>query len=199
MVPPSLSTAFQARRRCLFVVVSCSGKLQLICYNILCFSVLLKTSNRRGTQFHAEQWSSFVLSSHLDPIGDQNDELLVLTHCMYLAYLVLYLVLCMFGNIYLCIVCLRLGNTSCGIQQGMLCQTKALLVDGSLTPQIMTPWGWIASLVGPKVNMCRNRQIYTCAPYLVCFGAWCSIIHNESEVFQILCYRERRGKALRAT
>ena len=37
------------------------------------FTVLLKTSNGRETQLHAEEWSKFVMHSHLDPIGDQND------------------------------------------------------------------------------------------------------------------------------
>ena len=32
-----------------------------------------KTPNRRGTQFHVEKLPNFVLSSNLDPIGDQND------------------------------------------------------------------------------------------------------------------------------
>ena len=53
------------------------------CFFVLfffCFYLFLKTPNRRGTQFHAEKWSNFVLSSHLDPIGDRNDvrELLLL-------------------------------------------------------------------------------------------------------------------------
>ena len=33
----------------------------------------LKTPHRRGTQIHADKWSSVALVSHLDPIGDQND------------------------------------------------------------------------------------------------------------------------------
>ena len=35
------------------------------------FYLFGKTPNRRGTQFHVDKWSNFVLSSHLDPIGDQ--------------------------------------------------------------------------------------------------------------------------------
>ena len=37
------------------------------------YADLLKTRNRRGTQFHAEKQPNLVLSSHLDPIGDQDD------------------------------------------------------------------------------------------------------------------------------
>ena len=43
------------------------------CCQISCLCLFLKTPNRRETQFHAWGWSKFVLSSHLDPIGDQND------------------------------------------------------------------------------------------------------------------------------
>ena len=45
--------------------------------NMLCLYPFGKTSNRRATQINAEKLSSFVLSSHLDPIGEQNDVLLV--------------------------------------------------------------------------------------------------------------------------
>ena len=38
-----------------------------------CFYRFLKTPNRRGTQNHFRNWSIFVLSSHIDPIGEQND------------------------------------------------------------------------------------------------------------------------------
>ena len=38
-----------------------------------------------------EQSSIFVLNSHLDLIGDQNDAQYLSIHCAYLAYLVLYL------------------------------------------------------------------------------------------------------------
>ena len=39
----------------------------------LVFLHILETPNRRGMQFHAEKWSNFALSSHIDPIGDRND------------------------------------------------------------------------------------------------------------------------------
>ena len=41
--------------------------------NIMCFVLFLKPSNRRGTQLHSGRRSNFVLSSHLESIGDQND------------------------------------------------------------------------------------------------------------------------------
>ena len=40
--------------------------------NMLCFYLFLKTPNRRGTHSYAEKLPNFVLSSHIDPIGDQN-------------------------------------------------------------------------------------------------------------------------------
>ena len=48
-------------------------------------------TNRRGMQFHVEKSSNFVLNSHLDPVGDQNDVHYLAIYCVYLAYLVLYL------------------------------------------------------------------------------------------------------------
>ena len=41
--------------------------------NIGCFYLFLKTPNRRETQRHSKWRLNFVLSSHLDPIGDRND------------------------------------------------------------------------------------------------------------------------------
>ena len=35
--------------------------------------LFLKTPNRRGTKNHFRNWSIFVLSFHIDPIGDRND------------------------------------------------------------------------------------------------------------------------------
>ena len=34
----------------------------------------VENTSRRETQVHAEWWSNFVLSLHLDPIGDRNDD-----------------------------------------------------------------------------------------------------------------------------
>ena len=42
-----------------------------------------ETSNRRGTQSWAEKWSIFVLRSHLDPIGEQNDVQYFSISCQY--------------------------------------------------------------------------------------------------------------------
>ena len=46
--------------------------IQLLSTN-MCLAVLLKTSNRRGTQIHSKWLLSSVLFSHLDLIGDQSD------------------------------------------------------------------------------------------------------------------------------
>ena len=59
--------------------------------DIVYFYLFLETSNRRGTQFHAEKLSKFVLGSHLDPIGGQNDVQHLLIYFVDLAYLGLYL------------------------------------------------------------------------------------------------------------
>ena len=48
------------------------------------FYLLLKTSNRRGTKKHAEKLSNFVLNSHLEPIGDQNDVLSLSIYGVYI-------------------------------------------------------------------------------------------------------------------
>ena len=45
----------------------------LIFSNIYVFYLFLKTPNRRGTHSNAEKLPKFVLSSHIDPIGDRND------------------------------------------------------------------------------------------------------------------------------
>ena len=52
---------------------------------------MLKTPNRRATHSCAEKMTNFVLNSHLDPIGNQNDVQQILIYCVYCAYLVLYL------------------------------------------------------------------------------------------------------------
>ena len=55
---------------------------------------VLETPSRRRTPFDTETLSSFVLNSHLDPIGDQNDVnnwQYVSIYIVYLAYSV-YLV-----------------------------------------------------------------------------------------------------------
>ena len=35
--------------------------------------MFFQSPNRRGTQFHVEKLSKFVLNSHIDPIGERND------------------------------------------------------------------------------------------------------------------------------
>ena len=45
----------------------------LIVCNIYSFYLFSKTPNRRGTHSYAEKWSNFVLSFHIDPIGNRND------------------------------------------------------------------------------------------------------------------------------
>ena len=65
--------------------------LGLVVVNIHGFLYLEKTSNRREIQFHAETLSSFVLNSHLDPTGEQNDVHHLSRYCVYLAHLVLHL------------------------------------------------------------------------------------------------------------
>ena len=77
--PQALFTAEQACRRhffferhacfktCPFLTSMC------ICLYLFCFGVFSKTPNRRGTQRHSKWRLNFVLGSHLDLMGDQND------------------------------------------------------------------------------------------------------------------------------
>ena len=52
--------------------------------NTYCFQLFSTTPNRRGTQFHANKQLNFVLSSHPDLIGYQNDvQLSTHTHHVY--------------------------------------------------------------------------------------------------------------------
>ena len=46
-------------------------------------------THRRGAQNHFRRWSSFVLSSHIDPLGDQNDVKYWSMYWLYLECLVL--------------------------------------------------------------------------------------------------------------
>ena len=48
------------------------SQFQLTSINIVCFQCFGETI-RHGTQSHPEKWSSVVLSSHQDTIGDQHD------------------------------------------------------------------------------------------------------------------------------
>ena len=54
---------------------------------ISCFYPFMKTPNRRGTQRTKNGGWDFVLSSHLDPIGDQNDVQYLSRYCMILCIL----------------------------------------------------------------------------------------------------------------
>ena len=65
------------------------GLFLSICVNIECFYRFSKTPHGRETQLHAEKLSSFTRSSHLDPIGEQNDIQQLLIYCVIFAYLVL--------------------------------------------------------------------------------------------------------------
>ena len=97
--PQAPLTAFQACRRRFFLFSKQHALLKkvLVCEYLLSivnnygFYPFVKTPNRRGTQIHAERWSNFVLSSHLDPIGHQNDVQELSICYIHLAYLVLYL------------------------------------------------------------------------------------------------------------
>ena len=57
----------------LFVKTCLFLEMRSTFFDIECFHPFWKTPNRRRMQFHAEKLSNFVLSSHKDPIGDQND------------------------------------------------------------------------------------------------------------------------------
>ena len=55
------------------------------CVSILIiFTCLLKTPNRRETQFYAERLQKIVLISHLDPIGNQNNAQQLSIYCIYI-------------------------------------------------------------------------------------------------------------------
>ena len=61
------------------------------------FTYLGKTSNRRGAQSCAEKLSMFVLNSHLDPIGEQNDVQYWSIPCQYIymyTYVYIYIYTC---------------------------------------------------------------------------------------------------------
>ena len=72
-----------------------SGLLQAFLFVNICQDLRLylfgKTSKRRGTQFHVGKLSIYVLSSRLDPTGDQNDAQYLQTYGVCLIHLVLYL------------------------------------------------------------------------------------------------------------
>ena len=74
--------------------------------NIPGFYSYLRTPIRRGLQFRGEKCSNFVLSSHLDPLGDQSDVQELSIHGVYLAYLVLYS--CSIYSVH-CMYCAYLG------------------------------------------------------------------------------------------
>ena len=90
--PQALFTAEQAcRRRFLFLFndapfsnMSIFNKKTFICTNIYGLCIFLKTTNRRGTQIHSKWRQNFVLSSHIDLIGDQNDVRYLLIYLVYL-------------------------------------------------------------------------------------------------------------------
>ena len=90
--PQAPLKAFQAcHRHFLFLKNNMSFLEMTVLVNVFStFSVFTfgKTPNRRGTQFHAEKCSNFVLNSYLDPIGDQNDVQELLIYCVYLAYVI---------------------------------------------------------------------------------------------------------------
>mgnify|MGYP007020065647 CR=1 FL=1 len=44
------------------------------------------------------------------------------------------------------------------------------LVDGSLIPQIMETWGWMAALIRSKTNISQSEQIYNQRAYLPRIG-----------------------------
>ena len=76
LCPQALLTAEQACRR----VFSLKKKTPLLemsvllyFYFFLCFYIFVTTPNRRGMKNHFRNWSIFVLSCHIDPIGDRND------------------------------------------------------------------------------------------------------------------------------
>ena len=59
-----------------FVVTTClfeEGVFLKVFVNVQYFYRFSKTSNRRESQFDVESLSNFVLISHMDPLGDQND------------------------------------------------------------------------------------------------------------------------------
>ena len=84
LVPQALLTALQAAAGAFFFEKQ-HVFLKNVCYffNMLCFYLFGKTSNRRGTQSCAGKWSIVVLSSHLDPIGEQNDVQYLSISCQY--------------------------------------------------------------------------------------------------------------------
>ena len=78
--PQGLFTAEQACRRrfcywkrraffqtCPFLTKRC------VCTDVCCLCICLKTQNRRGTNRQSKWRLHFVLSSHIDSIGDQHD------------------------------------------------------------------------------------------------------------------------------
>ena len=73
--PQTPLTAFQAsRKRCSFLSNRpFSENVFLAMFVNIYVFLVLKTPNRRRTQFRVEKILNCVLSSHLDPIGDQND------------------------------------------------------------------------------------------------------------------------------
>ena len=61
---------------------------------ILCFYLFGRTPSRRGAQFHTDRWSKFVLSSHPNLIGNQNDVQHFTTYYTYIYIYILHIWYC---------------------------------------------------------------------------------------------------------
>ena len=95
--PQALLTAEQACRRRFLLLKhnapffqTCPFLTETCIFVYICsLCLFLKTPNRRETQRHSKWRLDFVLSSHIDPIGDQNDVQYLSIYWVYLVYLVL--------------------------------------------------------------------------------------------------------------
>ena len=95
--PQALLTAEQACRRRFFFVEkrraffeTCPFSTKICMFtHMCCLCIFLKALDRRGTNRQSKWRLNFVLSSHIDPIGDQNDVQYLSIYWVYLVYLVL--------------------------------------------------------------------------------------------------------------
>ena len=127
--------------------------------------ILVKTSNRRGTQFQAEKWPNFVMGSHADPIGDLNDvrELLLLLNM---------LGCCLSSYFFFLLICIPTLSVSplpplCPSPPG----STGLRPWPNSVPAPPQAARWAAP--SPTITFAEWICVYACCRILViCYAAW---------------------------
>ena len=81
MASPRSTYGFQACHVCFCLLTTCLLGENTFFVNICQYRFFFNTTGR-GTQIHAQKLSKFVLRSHLNPIGDQNDNQQLSIFCL---------------------------------------------------------------------------------------------------------------------